>query len=71
LFKPPVDVGRLLSKGIGWLSWSQFKQLLEITMENFRTQVERKFVEDLIAYLDYKIREAERIRNERKQLNFW
>jgi hypothetical protein len=27
-----------------------------------RTQAERKFVEDLIIYLDYKIREAERIR---------
>jgi len=30
-----------------------------------------KFVDDLIIYLDYKIREAERIRNERKQLSFW
>jgi len=27
----------------------------------FRTNAERKFVEDLIVYLDYKIREAERI----------
>jgi hypothetical protein len=33
--------------------------------------VEMKFVDDLIIYLDYKIREAERIRNERKQLSFW
>jgi hypothetical protein len=32
--------------------------------------VERKFVEDLIVYLDYKIREADRIRDERKQLSF-
>jgi hypothetical protein len=32
---------------------------------------ERKFMEDLIAYLDYKIREGDRIRNERKQLSFW
>jgi hypothetical protein len=39
--------------------------------EEFRTQVERKFVEDLIVYLDYKIREGERIRTERKQLSFW
>ena len=71
LFKPPVDTGRLLSRGIGWLSWSQFRGILEITKGHFRTQVERKSVEDLILYLDYKIREAERIRNERKQLTFW
>jgi hypothetical protein len=36
----------------------------------FRTEAERKFVEDLIVYLDYKIREADRIRTERKQLSF-
>ena len=29
------------------------------------------FVDDLIVYLDYKIREGERIRTERKQLSFW
>jgi hypothetical protein len=71
LFKPPVDVSRLLSKGIGWLSWRQLKAILETTREEFRTQVERKFVEDLIVYLDYKIREGERIRTERKQMSFW
>ncbi len=71
LFKPPMDTSHLLSKGIGWLSWSQLKEILEITREQFRNQVERRFVEDLILYLDYKIREAERIRNERKQLSFW
>jgi hypothetical protein len=49
----------------------QLKGILEITQTQFRTQVERKFVEDLIVYLDYKIREAERIRNERKQLSLW
>jgi len=35
-----------------------------------RTEAERKFVEDLIVYLDYKIREGERIRNERKDGSF-
>ena len=25
LFEPPVDAGRLLSKGIGWLSWSSLR----------------------------------------------
>lgn len=45
--------------------------MLEITREQFRTGVERKFADDLILYLDYKIRETERIRNERKQLTFW
>jgi hypothetical protein len=61
----------LLSRGIGWLTWSQVKKLLEINKLQFRTPAERKFVEDLIVYLDYKIREGERIRNERKQLSFW
>jgi hypothetical protein len=71
LFKPPVDTGRLLSKGIGWLTWQQVKMILETTKGHFKTEAERKFVEDLIIYLDYKIREADRIRTERKQLCFW
>jgi hypothetical protein len=41
------------------------------TPHYFRTKGERRFVEDLIVYLDYKIREAERIRNERKEGSFW
>jgi len=44
---------------------------MEITKGHFRTEPEKRFVDDLIIYLDYKIREAERIRNERKQLSFW
>jgi hypothetical protein len=71
LFKPPVDASTLLSRGTGWLTWKQLKKILEITKGHLRTEPERKFVEDLIVYLDYKIREAERIRNERKQLSFW
>jgi hypothetical protein len=70
LFKPPVDTGRLLSKGVGWLTWSQVKKILEINKLQFRTSTERKFVGDLIAYLDYKIREGDRIRTERRQLSF-
>jgi len=66
-----VDTAELLSKGIGWLSWGQVKEILEITKGQFRTAVERKFVEDLIVHLDDKIREAEGIRTERKQLAFW
>jgi hypothetical protein len=65
-----VEAGRLLSKGIGWLSWSQLRRILEITKDHFSTEAERRFVEDLIVYLDYKIREGERIRKERKQLSF-
>ncbi len=34
-------------------------KIIEITRIQFRTQAERKFAEDLIIYLDYKIREAE------------
>jgi len=71
LFKPPVDTGKLLSKGIGWLTWKQLRKILEATKAHFRTEAERRFVEDLILYLDYKIREGERIKNERKQLSFW
>ena len=71
LFKPSVDVRRLFSKGFGWLTWNQIKKILEINRLQFAAPVERRFVEDLIVYLDYKIREAERIRKERKQMNFW
>jgi hypothetical protein len=70
-FKPPVEAGRLLSKGIGWLSWNQLRRILEFIRGEFRTEAERRFVDDLIVYLDHKIREGERIRNERKQLSFW
>jgi hypothetical protein len=73
LFKPPVDVSRLLSRGIGWLSWSQLRKILEGTRDQFRTQAEKRFVDDLdlIVCLDYKIKEGNRIRTERKQLSFW
>lgn len=71
LFKPSMDTGKLLSKGMGWLTWKQLRKILEIEKGHFRTEAERRFAEDLIIYLDYKIREAERVRNERKQLNFW
>jgi len=71
LFLVNEDIGSLLSKGIGWLSWNQVKKILEVNKLQFRTPVERRFVEDLIVYLDYKIREGERIRIERKQLSFW
>jgi hypothetical protein len=60
-----------LSKGLGWLTWKQLRKILEITKGQFITATERRFVDDLIIYLDYKIREGERIRNEKKQLTFW
>jgi hypothetical protein len=56
---------------IGWLAWKQLSKIPENARGQFRNQAERKFVEDLVIYLNYKIREAERIRNERKQLSFW
>jgi hypothetical protein len=56
--KAPVDIVRLLLKGIGWLSWGQLKAILEITRGEFRAEVERKFVEDLIIYLYYRITDA-------------
>ena len=34
LFKSPVDTSRLLSKGIGWLTWKQLRRILEITRDN-------------------------------------
>jgi hypothetical protein len=71
LFKSPVDTSRLLSKGVGWLTWKQLRKILESEKEHFRTEAEMRFVGDLIVYLDYKIREGERIRIERKQLSFW
>jgi len=66
-----VEASKLLSKGIGWMTWKQLRRILEAMKAHFRTQAERRFVEDPIVYLDYKIREGERIRNERKQLSFW
>jgi len=71
LFKPSEGLGNLLSKRLGWISWHQLKRMLETTRQEFRTGVEKAFVDDLIVYLNYKIREAERTRNERKQLNLW
>lgn len=57
--------------GLGWAFVGKLKSFSEITKARFRTEVERRFVDDLIAYLDYKIREAEWIRSEKKQLSFW
>jgi hypothetical protein len=71
LFPVNEDIGSLLSKGIGWLTWKQLRKVLESTKGHFRTETERRFVEDLTVYLDYKIREGEQIRNERKQMSFW
>ena len=71
LFATREDFANLLSKGIGWLSWGKVKEILTIIKEEFKTPVEKRFVDDLILYLDYKIREGERIRIERKQLSFW
>ena len=71
LFKPPVDTSKLLSKGIGWLTWKQLRKILEITKGHFTTEAEKRFVDDQIIYLNYKIREAERVRNERKQMSLW
>jgi len=45
--------------------------MLWITRGQFRIEVERRFVKDLIVYLEYKIREGDRIMIERKQLSFW
>jgi len=35
LFKPPMDTDKLLSKGIGWLTWKQLRQILEFTRKQF------------------------------------
>jgi len=71
LFRPLVNPGKLLSRGIDWLTWKQLRKILEITKGHFRTEAEKRFVDDLITYLDYKIQETDRIRTERKQLSFW
>jgi hypothetical protein len=34
-----------------WLSWSHLEKILEIAKGHFRTQAERKFVDDLIVCL--------------------
>jgi len=66
-----MDIGKVLSRGKGWLLWGQLKGILEITRGEFQSQVEKRFVDNLIVYSEYKIRERERIKNERKQLSFW
>lgn len=65
------EIGKLLSNSVGWLSWGRLREILNANREKFKTNAEKRFVDDLVLYLDYKIREAERIRNERKQLSFW
>ena len=47
LFKSPVDAGKLLSKGIGWLTWKQLRKILEATKAHYKTDAERRFVDDL------------------------
>ena len=49
----------------------EFMDVPHFPREEFQSETEKGFVDDLILYLDYKIREAERIRTERKQLSFW
>lgn len=70
-FGDKEDICKRLSEGIGWLSWAIIQDLLSRVREDFKTDVEKRFIDDLNSYLGYKIREAERIRNERKQLNLW
>jgi len=65
------DVSKLLADSIGWTSWGKIKDILKLTRENFRAEAEKRFVDDLVFYLEYKIKEAVRIRNERNQMNFW
>jgi hypothetical protein len=61
----------LLAEGTGWISWDNLNKILKNTRDQFQTQVEKHFLDDLILYLTYKLREAERIRNERKQLSLF
>ena len=65
------DISEILAKGIGWISWNQLKETLKKAREEFRTQAEKRFLDDLIRYLTYKIGEAERIRNERRQMSLF
>jgi len=71
LFGNPKDIIDLLTKGTGWISWENLNEMLKSTRDKFRTSVEEKFLDDLILYLTYKLREAARIRNERKQLSLF
>ncbi len=64
-------IGKLQAESVGWTSWEKLMEILKITREKFKTNAEKQFADDLILYLDYKIREAERIRNERRQPSFW
>jgi hypothetical protein len=70
LFGNRSDIIDLLVKGTGWISWHNLNQLLKRTRDEFG-MAERRFLDDLILYLTYKLREAERIRNERKQLSLF
>ena len=60
-----------MAKGTGWISWHNLNEILKNIRGEFRSQAERGFLDDLILYLTYKLREAERIRNERKQLSLF
>ncbi len=71
LFRNRKDIIDLLAKGTGWISWQNLNDILKNIKGEFRTQTERGFLDDLILYLTYKLREAERIRNKRKQLSLF
>jgi hypothetical protein len=70
LFGNRKDIGDRLAKGLGWISWHNVNDILKSTRKEFR-MAERKFLDDMIPYLTYKLKEAERIRNEKRQLHFW
>ena len=69
--KTQKEVITELSRAIGWLSLERLKQILQATRQDLKTRSEQRFVDDLILYLGYKMKEAERIRNERNQMSFW
>jgi hypothetical protein len=43
LFPLNEDIGSLLSRGIGWLTWKQLRKILEVTKGQFITAAERRF----------------------------
>jgi len=61
LFEPPVDAGRLLSKGDRLAIMEAAQKDPGDHKGAVQTPRGKKFVEDLFVYLDYKIREAKRI----------
>ncbi|HPD60230.1 MAG TPA: hypothetical protein PKV48_00510 [Thermodesulfobacteriota bacterium] len=65
MFADYLKACETIGKRIGWLNWERLRIILEKSKNHFLENAERKFIDDLLIYLEHKQNEAIRLRNER------